>query len=245
MSHTAFTLTVAGSAPGSTHFRGHVRVRSRYGLVIRTHPSDGVVDRLQSLGFPPLCYPSYEAPDSCLGRSSLLNVSTFLDAQPCGPISGTRLTSDPSGGRIAPGDAEPTTPNLALTPSRLGSSRASAGGHTPLRSLGPVLPAIPSRLPAPSARSPQGPFPPAALFVTAFVSPDRSEVFSTTIPSDSRCTVLDFAIGLYEPLRPDSGSADGPLVFRTPPDTRAAPSTPPEPTSSFGTPKVVMAFAVT
>src|SRR6516162_5717976 len=82
MSHAAFTLTVVGSAPGYTHFRGHLRVRSRYGLVIRDHPSDGVVDRLQSLGFPPLCYPSYEAPDSCLGRSSLLNVSTFLDAQP-------------------------------------------------------------------------------------------------------------------------------------------------------------------
>ena len=92
MSHAAFTLTVAGSAPGYTHFRGHLRVRSRYGLVIRNHPSDGVVDRLQSLGFPPLCYPSYEAPDSCLGRSSLLNVSTFLDAQPDVQISRIRLS---------------------------------------------------------------------------------------------------------------------------------------------------------
>src|SRR6516225_9198330 len=92
MSHAAFTLTVAGSAPGYIHFRGHLRVRSRYGLVIRNHPSDGVVDRLQSLGFPPLCYPSYEAPDSCLGRSSLLNVSTFLDAQPDVRISRIRLS---------------------------------------------------------------------------------------------------------------------------------------------------------
>jgi hypothetical protein len=68
MKHAAFALTDAGSAPGPIHCRGHVRVRSRYGLVIRNHPSDGVVDRLQSLGFPPPCYPSYEASDSCLGR---------------------------------------------------------------------------------------------------------------------------------------------------------------------------------
>ena len=96
MSHAAFTLTVAGSAPGSIHFRGHLRVRSRYGLVIRNHPSDGVVDRLQSLGFPPLCYPSYEAPDSCLGSSSLLNVSTFLDAQPDMQIARIRLSDKSS-----------------------------------------------------------------------------------------------------------------------------------------------------
>jgi hypothetical protein len=105
MSHAAFTLTVAGSAPGSTHFRGHVRVRFRYGLVIRNHPSDGVVDRLQSLGLPPLCYPSYEASDSCLGRSSLLNVSTFLDAQPDVQISRIRLSDRTS--RLHPRRAAP------------------------------------------------------------------------------------------------------------------------------------------
>ena len=96
MSHAAFTLTVAGSAPGYIHFRGHLRVRSRYGLVIRNHPSDGVVDRLQSLGLPPLCYPSYEASDSCLGRSPLLNVSTFLDAQPDMQIARIRLSDKTS-----------------------------------------------------------------------------------------------------------------------------------------------------
>jgi hypothetical protein len=37
-------------------------VRFRYSLVTRDHPFDGFVDRLQSLGFPPPCYPSYGAP---------------------------------------------------------------------------------------------------------------------------------------------------------------------------------------
>ena len=52
---------VAGSASGSSHFRGHLCVHSRYGLVIRSHPFDGCVDRLQDFGFPPPCYPSYRA----------------------------------------------------------------------------------------------------------------------------------------------------------------------------------------
>ena len=37
-------------------------VRFRYSLVTRDHPFDGLVGRLQSLGFPPPCYPSYGAP---------------------------------------------------------------------------------------------------------------------------------------------------------------------------------------
>src|SRR5262249_43002588 len=37
-------------------------VRFRYSLVTRNHPFDGFVGRLQSLGFPPPCYPSYGAP---------------------------------------------------------------------------------------------------------------------------------------------------------------------------------------
>ncbi len=43
-------------------------------------------------------------------------------------------------------------------------------------------------------------------FVTAIVG--------TSVPSDSRCTALDFAFGLYESPRPDTGRADGPLQFR-------------------------------
>src|SRR3989449_11693174 len=78
------------------------------------------------------------------------------------------------------------------------SCRTLARGTRPPESLGPVLPAILSRLPAPPARSPQGPFPPAALFVTAFVAVDLPTACGTAIPSDSRCTALDFATGLYE-----------------------------------------------
>src|SRR5215472_13740196 len=37
-------------------------VRFRYSLVTHNHPFNGLVGRLQSLGFPPPCYPSYGAP---------------------------------------------------------------------------------------------------------------------------------------------------------------------------------------
>src|SRR6266853_4213364 len=125
------------------------------------------------------------------------------------------------------------------------SCRTLSRGASPPGSLAPVLPGIPSCLPAPSARSPQGPFPPAALFVTAFVPVLNRTVCGTSIPSDSRCTALDFAVGLYEPPRPDTGGADGSLVFRTSPDTRAAPRTPPEPSTGFGTLVLDVAFTVT
>ena len=53
--------SVAGSAFGSTHFRGHLRVHCCYSPVTRNLPLGDLVDRLQSLGFPPPCYPSYGA----------------------------------------------------------------------------------------------------------------------------------------------------------------------------------------
>ena len=53
--------TDAGSASGASNFRGHLCVHSRYGLVTRSLPSDGCVNRLQDFGFPPPCYPSYRA----------------------------------------------------------------------------------------------------------------------------------------------------------------------------------------
>src|SRR5215813_10680473 len=40
-------------------FRGHIRVHCRYGPVTRRLPWGDVVDRLQSFGHPPPCYPSY------------------------------------------------------------------------------------------------------------------------------------------------------------------------------------------
>ena len=60
--------TVVGSALGATHFRGHFYVHCRYGPVTRRLPEGDVVDRLQSLGFPPPCYPNYGAPDFCPDR---------------------------------------------------------------------------------------------------------------------------------------------------------------------------------
>jgi len=59
--HAAFTFTVAGSASGAAHFRGHLCVRLRYGLDTRPHPEDEAVERLQKVGFPSPCSPSYRA----------------------------------------------------------------------------------------------------------------------------------------------------------------------------------------
>ena len=53
-------LSVAGSTSECPHFRGHIRVRLRYGPVTCCHPEDGLVDGLQRLGFPPPCHPSYK-----------------------------------------------------------------------------------------------------------------------------------------------------------------------------------------
>jgi len=60
---------VVGSAFGVTHFRGHFCVHFHYGPVTRNLPRGDLVDRLQSLGFPPPCYPNYGASDSYPGRS--------------------------------------------------------------------------------------------------------------------------------------------------------------------------------
>ena len=45
----------------SYHFRGHLCVRLRYGLATRPHPTDEAVERLQKVGFPSPCAPSYRA----------------------------------------------------------------------------------------------------------------------------------------------------------------------------------------
>src|SRR5215469_11467842 len=42
-------------------FRGHLCVRLRYGLETRPHPTDEAVERLQKVGFPSPCAPSYRA----------------------------------------------------------------------------------------------------------------------------------------------------------------------------------------
>src|SRR3990170_5672010 len=78
---------------------------------------------------------------------------------------------------------------------------------------------MPSHVLARPTLPPQGPFAPLALFVASLVT--------TTVPSDSRCATLAFAVGLYEPRCPDPGCADGPLVLRSSPCPRAALRTPP------------------
>jgi hypothetical protein len=67
--HVAFTFPVAGSAFGFFHFRGRIHVHFRYGPMTRAFPKEMPVDRLQGLGFPPPCYPSYGASDCYPGRS--------------------------------------------------------------------------------------------------------------------------------------------------------------------------------
>src|SRR5204862_2178979 len=44
--HAAFALTVAGSAFGSLHFRGHIHVHLHYGPMTRTSPKQTPVDTL-------------------------------------------------------------------------------------------------------------------------------------------------------------------------------------------------------
>ena len=52
---------VADSTFGFTLFRGHIHVHFHYGPMTRVFPKETLVDRLQDFGFPPPCYPSYEA----------------------------------------------------------------------------------------------------------------------------------------------------------------------------------------
>jgi hypothetical protein len=57
----AFPCTVAGSASGALHVRGHRGVRGRSSLATRPHPAEGAVERLQSVGCPSPCAPSSRA----------------------------------------------------------------------------------------------------------------------------------------------------------------------------------------
>src|SRR5436305_749371 len=51
-SRAAFALTVAGSASGFTHFRGHLSFTSVTARTTRTYPAGRVVEGLQHLRFP-------------------------------------------------------------------------------------------------------------------------------------------------------------------------------------------------
>jgi len=63
-------------------------------------------------------------------------------------------------------------------------------------------------------------------------------------PSDFRCAMEALALGLLLPPSRDHGCADGSLVFRIDPCTRAAPSTPPESTTCSSTLVVDVALPV-
>src|SRR2546427_7284712 len=55
------------SASGVWIFRGQLTFTCVTARCLAHHPFDGFVDRLQSLGLPPPCYPSYGASGSCPG----------------------------------------------------------------------------------------------------------------------------------------------------------------------------------
>jgi len=65
------------------------------------------------------------------------------------------------------------------------------------------------------------------------------------VPSDFRCAVLAFVLDLYEAPGRDGGCADGSLVFRGDPCTRAATRTPPRPPARWRSRSGGIAFAVT
>jgi hypothetical protein len=61
-----------------------LHVRCCYSLMTRDHPFDGLVGRLQGLGLPPPCYPSYGAPTlTPVGLTPTEWASLPLDAQAC------------------------------------------------------------------------------------------------------------------------------------------------------------------
>jgi len=62
-------------------------------------------------------------------------------------------------------------------------------------------------------------------------------------PSDFRCAMAALAPGLLLPPSRDDGCADGPLVFRDDPCTRAAPHTPPRSSPRSGARAKDVAFA--
>jgi len=64
-------------------------------------------------------------------------------------------------------------------------------------------------------------------------------------PSDFRCALAPLALGLLVPASRDCGGADGSLVFRDDPCTRAAPRTPPRSTAHSGPRTIDVAFAAT
>src|SRR5215470_3512532 len=67
-SHAAFALTVAGSASGATHFRGHLAFTFVTARQLALIPGMRLSRGFRAFGYPPACPPSYGASDSYPGR---------------------------------------------------------------------------------------------------------------------------------------------------------------------------------
>src|SRR5262249_25344739 len=68
-SRTAFALTVAGSASGATHFRGHRAFTFVTARELALLPGMRLSRGFRAFGYPPACPPSYGAANSYPGRS--------------------------------------------------------------------------------------------------------------------------------------------------------------------------------
>src|SRR5215470_5128020 len=69
-SRAAFALTVAGSASGATHFRGHLTFTVVTARQLALIPGMRLSRGFRAFGYPPACPPSYGASDSYPGRST-------------------------------------------------------------------------------------------------------------------------------------------------------------------------------
>ena len=95
--HAAFALRLGARPSGPLIFEATFAFHCCYGPVNRRLPPGDVVDRLQSLGFPPPCYPNYGvlifAP---AGLSPAEQCQPSLDTQPDVQISRIRLSDKTS-----------------------------------------------------------------------------------------------------------------------------------------------------
>ena len=125
----AFALTVAGSASGATHFRGHLAFTVVTARQLAPIPRMRLSRGFRTVGFPSACPPSYGASDCYPGRTDSCGThQPFLDAQPYMHLSTHTAqasnntparqprTTPPSlaasdGARLAPGPGD----NLSVT----------------------------------------------------------------------------------------------------------------------------------
>ena len=76
--HAAFAFRLQ-ARPSEYTLEATSAFTSRYGPMTRNLPKGDLVDRLQKFGFPPPCYPSYGAPDSCPGGIVPIGANLFSE----------------------------------------------------------------------------------------------------------------------------------------------------------------------